>query len=198
MLTATGPAKLGCPHPLDSAYIIYFACLLSDGQLDDSPTFQSAMLSLSPSSAIFIHVDGIAVPPSSTMPQMFAHSTQDDDGRLIFPVEQISFLIIYKLPGNPVFQQPLEDVSESSSNRLRQHYSTPTIAWLAQQASLRNNYQLFVSSNHRVLQNSEIILVWKFASDFYDVYYRAKSEMVCVYVIFILLTAHNCVLGHSH
>ena len=113
---------------------------------------------------------------------MSAH-TQDNNGCSFFSVEQMSFLII--ILGKPVFQQPLEDVPESSSNQPRQHHSTAssssTITWLAQEASLHNNYQLFISSHHRVLQNSDIILVWKFASDFYDIYHRAKSDMVCVY-----------------
>jgi len=106
----------------------------------------------------------------------------------------------------PAFRHSFEGVSESSSNRrLDQHRSRPTalsstITWLAQEATLRSNYQHFVNSQHRVLQNSEIILVWKFASDFYDIYHRAKSNVVCSFHIYLFDSSCSVtsVLGNSH
>jgi len=152
-----GPAaKLGCPHPLNPTYLQYFARFASSGQLEDSESGPD-MLFVSAFSSLFIRVDGISAGASvSCSPAPLKNDSQPD------------------------IQCPLEgEVAESSPDQLHRRHPTAlssAVIWLTQRASSRENYQLFINSQHRVLQNSDVILVWRFASEFYDIYHRAKSN----------------------
>ena len=176
-LGSAGPAaKLGCPHPLNPTYLQYFARFASSGQLEDSESAfrPDTMLLVSAFSSLFIRVDGISAGASvSCSPSA--------------PLKNDS---------QPDIQCPLEGgVAEPSPNQPRRRHpaalSSP-VSWLTQRASSRENYQLFINSQHRVLQNSDVILVWRFATEFYDIYHRAKSNTVCSLVLVIILSiAHD-------
>ena len=180
-LGSAGPAaKLGCPHPLNPMYLQYFARFASSGQLEDSESaLRPDMLFVSAFSSLLIRVDGISAGASvSCSPAPLKNDPQPD------------------------IQRPLESVAESSPNQLHLRHSTAlssAVIWLTQRASSRENYQLFINSQHHVLQNSDVILVWRFASEFYDIYHRAKSNTVrSLVLIIILLMAHDSFLGNSH
>lgn len=51
------------------------------------------------------------------------------------------------------------------------------IEWLQQKAYQQSGYQIFADSQHHILQNSEIVAVWKFAAEFHDVYYQARCDI---------------------
>ena len=168
---SAGPAaKLGCPHPLNPTYLQYFARFASSGQLEDSGSAfrPNTMLFISAFSSLFIRVDGISAGASVSC----------------------SPSALLKNDSQPDIQCPLEGVAESSPNQPRRRHpaalSSPAI-WLTQRASSHENYQLFINSQHHVLQNLDVILVWRFASEFYDIYHRAKSNTVRSLVLVIIL-----------
>ncbi|KAF9524380.1 hypothetical protein CPB83DRAFT_838939 [Crepidotus variabilis] len=51
-----------------------------------------------------------------------------------------------------------------------------TVHWLYSQALLADGYQLFADSRSRVLQNPDIVRVWKFADDFHHEHHRKTHD----------------------
>ncbi|KAF9525464.1 hypothetical protein CPB83DRAFT_838193 [Crepidotus variabilis] len=51
-----------------------------------------------------------------------------------------------------------------------------TVHWLHSQALLADGYQLFVDSRSRVLQNPDIVRVWKFTDDFHHEHHRKTHD----------------------
>jgi len=84
-------------------------------------------------------------------------------------------------PSAPIISLP--EVREASSHpETSQTDATPTksealIAWLKQKASADPGYLLFIGSHHRVVQNPDIVAIWKFTSNFHKVYYNAKNPV---------------------
>jgi len=84
-------------------------------------------------------------------------------------------------PSVPIISLP--EVREASSHpETFQTDATPTksealIAWLKQKALADPGYPLFIGSHHRVVQNPDIVAIWKFTSDFHKVYYNAKNPV---------------------
>jgi hypothetical protein len=77
----------------------------------------------------------------------------------------------------------LPEVSEASGHpETSQRDATPTkskalVAWLKEKASADPGYLLFIGSHHRVVQNPDIVAIWKFTSNFHKVYYNAKNPI---------------------
>jgi len=87
------------------------------------------------------------------------------------------------MPAAPfeLYQSPQKPASPlPSSSRKRKHASShpldPTAEWLRQKASQQPHYRFFVESHHRTLQNAEIVIIWRFAAEFHDIYYQAKCD----------------------
>ena len=64
-----------------------------------------------------------------------------------------------------------------SPQDVKQSKSEAVIAWLKGQAILQEDYPLFLGSHHRVLQNADIVAIWRFASNFDKIYYRSKNPI---------------------
>jgi hypothetical protein len=79
---------------------------------------------------------------------------------------------------------PLPEIGEASSHpETFQGDAIPTksealVAWLKQKALADPGYSLFIGSHHRVVQNPDIVAIWKFTSDFHKVYYNAKNPIL--------------------
>ena len=93
-----------------------------------------------------------------------------------FKVEpSLSFPSELKLPRDPPGLNP-SLVPSSTRNQKRARPLDTTIEWLRNKASQQLNYQMFVDSHHRALQNMKIVDVWRFAAYFYDIYFWAKCD----------------------
>jgi len=106
---------------------------------------------------------------------------------------------IYASPSAPITSLP--EVSEASSHpETFQRDATPTksealVAWLKEKVSADPGYSLFIGSHHRVVQNPDIVAIWKFTSNFHKVYYNAKnpisvSEILKIFYQYNLLTIY--------
>jgi hypothetical protein len=158
---------LACPYYLDDDYLEYFACC-TDDHLEDS-VFQPHTLLLSPSSAIHIVVE-----------KVFEFS--------FLPMFYMLMASLFKVEPSPMPAAPFESYQSPpkpasplpSSSRKRKHASSqpldPTAEWLRLKASQQPHYQFFVDSHHRTLQNAEIVIIWRFAAGFHDIYYQAKCD----------------------
>ena len=60
---------------------------------------------------------------------------------------------------------------------VKQLKSEALVEWLKEKASLQEDYPLFLGSQHRVLQNPDIVLIWRFVSNFHKIYYNAKNPI---------------------
>jgi hypothetical protein len=67
--------------------------------------------------------------------------------------------------------------SETSQRDITPTKSEALVAWLKQKVLADPGYSLFIGSHHRVVQNPNIVAIWKFTSDFYKVYYNAKNPV---------------------
>ncbi|PPQ70701.1 hypothetical protein CVT25_010618 [Psilocybe cyanescens] len=71
-------------------------------------------------------------------------------------------------------QENIASVSTASGSLSTQD---KVIFWLKNAAKTRESYDLFCNSHNRVLQNPDIVKIWKFAAAFHRVYYRSKCPI---------------------
>jgi len=66
---------------------------------------------------------------------------------------------------------------EPSPRHSKPSKSEAMTTWLKEKASAMEGYSLFVGSRHRVCQNAEVVVIWKFVSNFHKIYYNAKNPI---------------------
>jgi len=64
-----------------------------------------------------------------------------------------------------------------SPQDVKQSKSEAVVAWLKEKAALQEDYLLFLGSHHRVLQNADVVSIWRFASNFHKIYYHSKNPI---------------------
>jgi hypothetical protein len=159
--------KLGSPYPPNPSYIEYFTQSSGGNKLEDSHFYPESLLVIS--SALEIIVEDVR----NTQIQ---HVGYGNNVHGLVQVNEINEDSQIQASGSIAIGAGHHAPSPSPQD-VKLSKSESVIAWLKEKAVLQDDYPLFLGSHHRVLQNADIVSIWRFASNFYKIYYYSKNPI---------------------
>ena len=158
--------KLGSPYPPNPSYIEYFMQSMGGNKLEDSHFSPESLLVIS--SALELVVEDVSNPQVQYM---------GSGDNLHGPVQVNEVNKDSGLPSGSIGIGASCHAPSPSPQDVKQSKSEAMITWLKGKAVLREDYPLFLGSHHRVLQNTDVVSIWRFASNFHKIYYNSKNPI---------------------